>query len=397
MSGRVGTGRERLSRAVDYGAWLQLAAVASSLVTQVLGWVERGTNGFWVFVTIGWILAIVVITGNLRVHRRARVPPASLPPASRLATVVAVVAVTAASLLIVGRIWETHFRQVEAPRPAPDAIPPPHTETLPSARPMFTSSAAVAFAHGRNQRPRPHPAAIEATGATCCVPKVVQLAVSPRSSYVEQKADVGFRSFVPSETLRTSIKDGKCRPGFNDRVDVARAALVRYAKGAGKESLVPYFDGDHLIDLVRRRPDIAQRLLPSEREWSALSPADHGAILDWVLSCVGNFHPVLQITLDNRQADEIVLTAIDYDIVKAAASRGADSGPILPLGFYRHHLDCRRGQQSVPLVPPFRIAAQQSASLELQMDADSCGKLAVEFSLKTMNGPVPAPPVAIGF
>jgi hypothetical protein len=218
--------------------------------------------------------------------------------------------------------------------------------------------------------------AFGAPRVTAVRPKILQLALSSTKTSLEERPwrdsrGHEVRSFELGADTRGALAQGRCLKAFEAKAPRAREALKRRAEAIGVSQMVSYFDGDNLLDLQHRRPDIVDRLLPRETDWKNLTSADHEVLLDWARSCVGLIRPVFSISVWNPSSKEIVVTGIRYHVESAERERGAISGPMVPLAIYRHVVPAQPGSSSIQsLTPPFRVAAGESAGFELRLDID---------------------------
>lgn len=82
---------------------------------------------------------------------------------------------------------------------------------------------------------------------------------------------------------------------------------------------------------------------------------------------------ILLTTIKNPTKEDLILTAVTYVVEKTETVKGGSSGPLEPLVTYQHAIAHESGEQTKTLVPPFRVAAGDAASIELEISSVSPG------------------------
>jgi hypothetical protein len=191
-----------------------------------------------------------------------------------------------------------------------------------------------------------------------------------KTLYIED-TESGKKLYSLSGELMGPINRGKCAQDFDGPSDLV--ALKAYAVQADKQEVLKYIETEKQLEsLVADHPDIARKLMPTKTEWSKLSRADYFAVLNWVRNCVGIAFPVFIATIENPTNRDILITGINYNVSKIAYFPPVESpptpfGPLTPTATYTYQLAIKQGVQSQTIEPPFRVPANSSESLELQL------------------------------
>lgn len=75
---------------------------------------------------------------------------------------------------------------------------------------------------------------------------------------------------------------------------------------------------------------------------------------------------IFTFTLSNPSKESVVFTEVLYDVLTAGVFRSQISGPLDPLTTYVHEIEPQIGTQRRKLSPPFIVAANSVASLDIQ-------------------------------
>jgi hypothetical protein len=121
---------------------------------------------------------------------------------------------------------------------------------------------------------------------------------------------------------------------------------------------------------VQKRPEIAQRLLPTPDEWGKLPRGARDDLLFWIRGCIGIPYPVFIVTVQNKRESPLVITRIVYDVKSIGEVKGGESGPLGPKITYVHKLEYQAGDQKHDLEEPFMVAANAVSSFGLQLWTD---------------------------
>ena len=206
-------------------------------------------------------------------------------------------------------------------------------------------------------------------------PKLVSFTLRPEKTlYVETSGQSPMKFYHLSADLVWPIRRGGCNQEFDGKS--ALLALRAYAIQSNKQYILKYIESEKQLEsLVADHPKIATELMPSKIEWSKLSRTDYFAILNWARNCVGIFFPVFIVTIENPTNRDLLVTKIDYKILRLLYDEPAagmhPSESLTPTATYTHQLAGKLGIQSYPITPPFRIPANSSGSFELQLHADN--------------------------
>ena len=76
---------------------------------------------------------------------------------------------------------------------------------------------------------------------------------------------------------------------------------------------------------------------------------------------------IFLVTIKNPTDKALIITKVDYEVEQVGQVMGGESGPLQSLATYHHTIEHFTGVQEQPLSPPFRIAAHDAASFELQL------------------------------
>lgn len=214
-------------------------------------------------------------------------------------------------------------------------------------------------------------------------PKLVSFTLRrEKTLYIESK-----KSGKKMYELSGDFVRGKCTQEFDG--GSALLALRAYAKQSNKQHILKYIESkEQLESLVANHPDIAKELMPATIEWSKLNRADYFAILNWVRNCVGIFFPVFIVTIENPTGQDLLVTGINYNILKLdifppTDSPSRPSGPLTPTVTYTHQLVNKLGVQPHTIASPFSIPANSSGAFELQLHAK--GETGIGRIIFTMN------------
>jgi hypothetical protein len=166
---------------------------------------------------------------------------------------------------------------------------------------------------------------------------------------------------------------------FDDLVDAqqkTRQAFLTYFRVAGKENLASYIKPTEVInDLISKRPDIAQQMIPTEAEWkslNALGPDGQesaSVVLNWIRYCVPIPFPTFEFIVQNQLPDgpDVVITDLAYDVEAIGGYGGLESGVLTPLHTYSFDLPYSAGKVTQKLEPAFVIPKGQARSFRLTL------------------------------
>jgi len=177
-----------------------------------------------------------------------------------------------------------------------------------------------------------------------------------------------IRTYLLDYDLMSSIWNGKPNPLFEKYSKEAHHALLKYIHDSSQIDLLKYVENPKdLANLPFKHPDIAQRLLPENEGWNALSPYEHRAATAWIKYCIGFPYPVFSVTVDNHDDSELRVTDIVYHVYEIGGVMGGEGGPKSPKTRYIHELKYDVGDQRYSLTPSFTVPPNGSASFELQL------------------------------
>jgi len=78
-------------------------------------------------------------------------------------------------------------------------------------------------------------------------------------------------------------------------------------------------------------------------------------------------------TISNPTNDDLIITSVTYMVEEIETVKGGPSGPLEALASYQHEIAHRKGEQKKALIPPFRVTAGDTASLEIEISSASPG------------------------
>jgi hypothetical protein len=214
-----------------------------------------------------------------------------------------------------------------------------------------------------------HQLTTESTNQRSLAPPLQVMSVTideERSSFLMKDDDQSIHGLGGEDIVRKSIefdrsmyatfRNAKCR-SIEGEVPIENALPVwrDILKKRGRPDLVKRLkDYDGYRKLISSGSNLYLDARPTAAELVELSkhkPEWYEIIMRWTVECVGIADPVLIWTLRNNSAKDMVLTAVDYDVLDVGEVMGGIPDTLEPIDIFPHDLHHKKGMQTRKISP----------------------------------------------